>query len=66
MKRLTRAQAAEYLGTSPDTLRRWDREGEGPVFYRLSEKTVYYLESDLSEWLESRRVEPRNDNAAQA
>lgn len=38
---------------------RMDREGKGPKMTRLSERRIGYRETDVEEWLESRRyVEP--------
>lgn len=59
-----RTEAAKKLGVSTETLRRWESDGEGPPLYRLSEKVVYYLDSDLDDWLESKRVDPGADTQA--
>lgn len=58
MTRLNRKQAAEFLGVSTETLRRWEKEGEGPPFYRLSEKKIRYEKADLEAFLEESRVDP--------
>lgn len=44
-------EAAELLGLSPRTLRRWLREGNGPAFKRTPRDGVYlFRKSDLLEW----------------
>lgn len=55
--RLTRPEAAQYLGLKPTTL-------EADVvfrrlnipFYRIGSR-VFYRRSDLDQWLESRRID---------
>lgn len=69
-KLLTIAQAAEILGVSQDTLRRWDKNGklvairkEGGVHRYYREKDLDVFSSDLmslaSEWIESSTEFPR-------
>lgn len=53
LDKLTRAQAAEYLGVSKATLDTWASRGQGPRFYKPGGK-VYYLLRELDKWIESR------------
>ena len=55
--RMTRSQAAAYIGLSPATLATdATRKQLGIPFYRLGNR-VFYRKSDLDVWLETRRVE---------
>lgn len=41
-KYLTTAQAAEYLGVSTRTMRRWRNRNIGPAYVRYSDRTCRY------------------------
>ena len=49
--------AAEYLGLSPLTLRRYVSRRLVP-FLKLGPSAVRFIAGDLDRWLESRKVEP--------
>jgi excisionase family DNA binding protein len=51
--KLTRAQAAEYLGVTVPTLATWACLGKGPRFFKPGNK-VFYLQSELDKWIEER------------
>lgn len=51
---LSTCEAAEYLGLSARTLRRYRVTGEGPVFHRFGAR-VRYRRGDLDEWAAVRR-----------
>ncbi|MCC2592518.1 DEAD/DEAH box helicase family protein [Tessaracoccus sp. OS52] len=52
------AAAAEYVGVSAQTLRRWDRDGRLPAVKRPGSSHRYYREADLEEFrLEYRRAQ---------
>ena len=52
------AAAAEYVGVSPQTLRRWDRDGRLPAVKRPGSSHRFYREADLEEFrLEYRRAQ---------
>lgn len=53
---LAAEQAAEYLGVSTKTLKRWRSNGTGPAFSRLSRSRVRYRKSSLDAWLASREA----------
>jgi predicted DNA-binding transcriptional regulator AlpA len=56
---LDQREAAEFLSTSPDTLRAWRRDSFGPAFVRLGRsRVIRYRESDLQRFIEERVVEP--------
>lgn len=66
---LTRAEAAEYVGFSPQTLSNLAAKGRGPRFSKPSApgrgaKTLYDI-ADLDRWLSGGRVAP-NQNTAQS
>lgn len=48
-------QAAAVLGLKRRTLELQRQQGFGPPQIRVSSRTIRYLESDLRDWLESRR-----------
>ena len=51
-------EAAEYLGISPQTLRRWDEDGTLPAVRRPGSKYRYYKRADLEPFrLEYQRAE---------
>jgi len=52
---MTREQAAEYIGVSPSTLADWAHTGRRELpYYQLGRK-VFYMKSDLDEFIESLR-----------
>jgi excisionase family DNA binding protein len=62
--RLTRPQAAEYLGLRPSTLEADASYGRLSIpFYRLGSR-IYYRRSELDAWLESRHVQFQTERQA--
>lgn len=59
-RKLTRIQAADYLGVRESTLRAWATRKQGPPIYRAGAK-VWYLQSALDEWIASRTTHHRQD-----
>ncbi len=55
---LTEQAAAALIGIEVKTLRNLRSLGEGPVFVRLSRKTVVYLPADIEAYLLARRQAP--------
>lgn len=54
--RLTRKEAAEYIGVSPQTLANWACSGRECIpFYKVGKKKVIYHKSDLDAYLVSVR-----------
>lgn len=49
------AAAAEYIGVSEPTLKRWRSNGTGPEYMRLGERIVKYRQTDLDRWLMNAR-----------
>jgi predicted DNA-binding transcriptional regulator AlpA len=47
-------QAADFLGYSVRALQNWRLRGGGPVFVRVSGRSVRYRRRDLIEWANSR------------
>lgn len=43
--------AAEYLGVSVPTLKRWRGEGKGPGYLRFGERIIKYRQTDLDRWI---------------
>ncbi|MDK9605509.1 helix-turn-helix domain-containing protein [Lelliottia wanjuensis] len=55
-KRLTRQEAAEYLGITARTLANWHSSGRVKIpLYKIGRKKVLYLQSDLDAYLDSVR-----------
>ncbi|WP_417850172.1 helix-turn-helix transcriptional regulator [Thalassoglobus sp.] len=51
--KLSRADAASYIGVTKPTLATWASLGKGPKFVKVGSK-VFYLQRHLDEYLESR------------
>ena len=62
-RRMNRAEAAEYLGISERTLFTLSVELNQIPYYKLQphkkNSPVWYYESDLDDWLESKRIMKR-------
>ncbi|ELJ4218298.1 helix-turn-helix domain-containing protein [Salmonella enterica] len=55
-KKLTRPEAANYLGIAPRTLANWHSSGRVKIpFYKVGRKKTIYLQSDLDAYLASVR-----------
>lgn len=50
---LTTAEAAEYIGFSEISLRRWRSQGTGPKYLKLGARRVRYRREDLDAWVDS-------------
>lgn len=59
---LTESEAAARLGLKVATLRAWRNQGRGPAYVRLG-RAIRYLSTDLDEFLQSNRHNPRADQA---
>lgn len=53
---LSRAEAAAFLGIAPKTLANLATKGDGPPFFYIGPRSVRYLQADLHEWREARKV----------
>jgi excisionase family DNA binding protein len=54
--RLTRKEAADYIGISPQTLANWACTGRQQIpFYKVGKKKVIYHKTDLDVYLASVR-----------
>lgn len=60
---LSAEEAAARLHQAPASLAKWRSEGKGPRYLKIG-RAVYYREADISEWLESRIVDPQRRRAA--
>lgn len=52
---LTERQAASFLNYTPRTLQAWRHNGRGPVYVRVSTRSVRYKKADLIAWIDERR-----------
>jgi predicted DNA-binding transcriptional regulator AlpA len=53
---LSENEAAQYLGLSVKTLRRWRFSRKGPVYAKLNNKLIRYSCSDLDDWISQQKV----------
>jgi len=53
---ITRKEAAEILGLSPQTLAKWAMYGKNLPVIKLGNRTVRYLYADVMNFIESRRT----------
>ena len=49
--RLSTAEAAAYLGVSPNALRNWRQKSVGPPFEKISSRCFRYRFVNLERWL---------------
>ena len=56
------AQAADYLGLAVSTLAKMRVTGEGPVFHKLTTRSVAYDCRELDAWLEARQRTSTSDS----
>ena len=61
MQALTEKQVAQLLNCSVAALRRWRREGRGPVFVKI-ERCVRYRTGDVDEFLNKNAVAPKQSS----
>lgn len=45
---------AELMGTTVSALAQMRHRGDGPVFYRITKKTILYKRSEVIAWMQSR------------
>lgn len=57
---LTIAQAAALTGFTPGHLAQLRYRGAGPVYLRLSPRSIRYRRADIDRWIEESQVAPRN------
>lgn len=62
---LTERDAADFLGYSARTLQNWRVRGGGPVFVKVSSRSVRYRRRDLIAWTESKCVAHTSEAALQ-
>ena len=58
-EKMTTEQAAKYLCVSSKTLWEWRNRCKMPLpYYRIGERRMMYLKSDLDAYMAKRRVDP--------
>lgn len=50
--RVSRPDAARYVGVQPKTLAQWACQGRGPRSIKVGGR-VFYMKADLDEWIRS-------------
>lgn len=58
---LRETETAEFLGYSVRALQNWRLRGGGPLFVRVSSRSIRYRFRDLLEWTEARLVASTSD-----
>lgn len=58
--RMTPSNAADYVGRSTKTLSNWRHQGIGPPYHKAGGR-VFYLVSEIDEWLQSGKVEANHE-----
>jgi excisionase family DNA binding protein len=61
---LTPQQLADLIGVHREVVYRWQANGNGPPFHRISRARILYDRRDVDEWLASRRFADRAHEAA--
>ena len=61
---ITERDAADYLCYSVRALQNWRVRGGGPLFIKVSGRSVRYTRRDLKSWIDAKRV--ANTSAAPA
>ncbi len=64
MKLYNRQEAADLLGVSTQTLRDWEKDGEGPTAIRIGKRSIRYREEDIESWLEEKAREQSGEQAS--
>lgn len=54
-EKLTTKEAAECLGFSEESLKKWRKRSEGPGYYKMM-GSIYYTQSDLDKFKASCKV----------
>ena len=62
---LTFAQACEYLGLTANSLYTMTCRKRIP-YYKPTGKNIYFLESDLLAWIQSKRIDTADETESQA
>ena len=63
--RMTRQDAATYLGLKPKTLAMWAMEGRGPKSVRVGGR-CFYFKADLDTFIEAGRRDTTSDPGCEA
>jgi predicted site-specific integrase-resolvase len=52
---MTEQEVAEYIGVSLEVVKRWRRNGQGPVHIKLSRQTYRYHPKEVGKWLNEKK-----------
>lgn len=55
-KLLTTEEAADLLSVKPQTLRKWRMDGQGPEYYKLTNRLVVYERKALNKFLKGKKT----------
>ncbi len=53
---LNEAEAAQYLGVSVKSLRRWRFDRRGPTYSKILGKLVRYTQQSLDSWMDEQTI----------
>lgn len=62
-QKMSTQEAADAIGVSARTLRRWTSEGRIPFATRLGPRFLVYDRDGLESWLDQRKAEARHKHA---
>lgn len=63
-KVINRTEAAELLGVTTKTMKRWEAQKKGPPCYRYAPKVIRYYEDEVLAWRDSKCVNPIDDDGS--
>lgn len=56
-KKLNTEAAAKVIGVKKQTLNIWRSQRKGPPYFKIG-TLVFYMQSDLEQWVSQRRIDP--------
>lgn len=54
---ITERDAADFLGYTMRALQNWRVRGGGPIYVKVSNRSIRYRRRDLNEWVQSKLAE---------
>lgn len=52
---MSESDLAQMLDVTTRTIRRWRREGTGPIYIKPSDRVIRYHERDVDRWINEHR-----------
>ncbi len=60
-RRFRPPEAAEYIGLAESTLAKMRVRGDGPAYFKVGGRAVFYDVTDIEQWLASRKRRSTSD-----